>query len=227
MNIRSYAQMVLVLEMMKTNLPTYAAVLGTTAADVTFVAGSYDNALYILDYAEMMDGSKKAYTGIKQRFYNGDGGAIPDGPPIAVFNPPFPMKGDTHGELMKLIGRIKSSNGYNGDPIGKALGIAGDAPTPPDPGTLKPTLDADAGQSGLLYAVVVGNRSGYDMWELEVQTMGSMTWTNVGRFDGKSQDLVYAGGGNAPIQIRLRVRLWKAGSSVGLYSKEVVITVNP
>lgn len=227
MTIRTYADLISVLTTMAANLPDYAAALGTTAADQTFLEQQLANLEYIENYVAVYDANKKAYTGIKQRAYNGVAGSIPDGPATDAFNPPFPLIGDVHGELMKLIGRIEASNGYK-DEIGIALGIEGEAPTPPDSGTLQPTLQAFPAQGGYVYSVVVENRSGYDMWELEVQVLGADSWTNVGRFSGKSQDITFdPGTADGPVQIRIRVRLWKGAAHVGLWSTEVVITVNP
>lgn len=229
MVIKTFDQMIAVLDSMQANLPTYAAGLGTTAADQTFLDQSLVNARYIDDYADTYDVNKKAVFSAKQRFYNGEPGGIAAVPVTPAYAPPFAMQGDIHGLLMKLIGRILTSAGYKEDPIGKALGIAPDPPPPPDPATLKPTVDAFAGQVGYLYTVVTGSRSGYDFWELDVQSVGG-AWTTVGRFDGKSQDVIYVPIGadaGQPVQINIRVRLWKAGSPVGLFSDTVTITVNP
>lgn len=228
MKISSFGQMITVLETMEANLPTFAAQLGTTGADQDFLNNSLLNARYIVDHVEAMDVAKKAYTAIKQRFYNGETGAIADGPVVPAYSPPKPMLGDTHGELMKLIGRIEDANGYTHE-IGVALGIEGDTPPSLNPAELKPTIQAFPAEQGYVYTAVIEKRSGYDMWEIEVQQIDAAAWTNVGRFSGKSQDITYAAGGDAgkPVQIRVRVRLWKGAAHVGLWSDSVTITVNP
>lgn len=228
MTIKTYAQLISVLTTMAANLPEYAPDLVTTAADQTFLDQSLANLVYIQNYVEVIDDNKKAYTAIKQRAFNGAFGPIADGPGTDAFNPPFPLVGDMHGELMKLIGRIKAANKYTLE-IGIALGIDGEASEASDPNTLQLTLEAFPAQGGYEYSVVVGERNGYINWDLESQLIGDATFNYVGRFDGKAQDLTFAPGASTdgPVQIRLRVRAWKAGSSVGLWSNEVTITLNP
>ena len=228
MYIKTFAQMITVLETMEANLPTYAVQLGTTAADQAFLTKSLANALYIKDFTDLMDTGKKAYTAIKQRFFNGESGTIADGPVIAAYSPTDPMSGDTHGELMKLIGRIEDANLYTHE-IGVALGIEGETPASLNPDELKPTIQAFPAEQDYVYTAVIEKRSGYDMWEIEVQQIDAAEWTNVGRFSGKSQDITYAPGAGAgkPFQIRIRVRLWKGAAHVGLWSDAFTITVNP
>ena len=228
MRIGSFAQIITVLETMEANLPTFAGQLGTTGADQDFLTNSLANARYTVDYVEAMDVAKKAYTAIKQRFYNGETGAIADGPVIPAYRPPNPMLGDTHGELMKLIGRIEDANLYTHE-IGVALGIKGETTAALNPAELKPTIQASAAEQDYVYTAVIEKRSGYDMWEIEVQQIDAAAWTNVGRFGGKSQDITYAPGAGAgkPVQIRIRTRLWKGAAHVGLWSDAVTITVNP
>ena len=108
-------------------------------------------------------------------------------------------------------------NGYN---VAHSLTVAAE---------LKPSIQAFAAEQNYVYTAVIEKRSGYDMWEIEVQQIDAAAWTNVGRFSGKSQDITYAPGADAgkPFQIRIRVRLWKGAAHVGLWSDAVTITVNP
>ena len=228
MYIKTFTQMVTVLETLEANLPTYAGQLLTTGSDQQFLIKSLGNALYIRDFTDLMDTGKKAYTAIKQRFYNGESGVIADGPVVAAYAPQNPLEGDTHGELMKLIGRIKDAVLYTHE-IGVALGIEGETPASLNPDELKPTIQAFPAEQDYVYTAVIEKRSGYDMGVIEVQEIDAAAWTNVGRFSGKSQDITYAPGAGAgkPFQIRIRARLWKGAAHVGLWSDAVTITVNP
>ena len=229
MQIFNYAQAISVLTTMEANLPTFAGVLGTTAADQTFLTNSLANMVYVGNFTEVFDDNKKGFTAIKQRLFNGDTGAIPDGPVTEEFNPPFsPLQGDVHGQLMLLIGRIQSSNNYTHE-IGVALGIesSGDAPTPPVE-DIQATIDLFPAQSDYTFSVVVSGREASDSWVVEIMPTGASEWVAVGTYTGKSADVkVTPTTPGQPMQLQVRVRLRKNNADYGKVSAALTTVVSP
>lgn len=228
MQIVSYAQAISVLTTMEANLPHFAGELGTTAADQTFLTNSLANMVYVQGYTEVMDDSKKGYTAIKQRLFNGDTGSIPDGPAVDAFDPPFPLLGDVHGQLMLLIGRIEAANNYTHE-IGVSLGIeaSGDVPLPPIEDIL-PTIELFPAQSDYVFSVVVTGRKASDSWIVQIMPTGAAEWTTVGTYTGKSADVkVTPTTPGQPIQLQVRVQLRKNNADYGEVSAALTTVVSP
>ncbi len=228
MVIKNYAQAISVLTTMEANLPHFAPDLGTTAADQTFLTNSLANMVYVQSYAEVMDDSKKAFTAIKQRLFNGNTGAIPDGPAVDAFAPPFPLLGDVHGQLMLLIGRIQSSNNYTHE-IGVALGIelSGDVPLPPIE-EIRPTIDLFPAQNDYVFSVIVTGREASDSWIVQILPTGASDWVTVGTYTGKSADVkVTPTTPGQPMQLQVRVQLRKNNADYGEVSAALTTVVSP
>ena len=229
MYIRTPADLILVLTAQKANVTTYQLEVGASGQDITDINNALNDALAINTFADSVDVDKRTVTQLRDSYYKGD-------PKEPLGNAPlfqvFAWSGATPtGGQIPLANtrnrRFDSSPTITSE-ARVAMMLESQTPSAPDPGTLKPTLAASAGQGDYLYALMLGNRGGITMWELEVQAVGTAVWTNVGRFDGKSQDVTYNPGvTTGPVQIRIRVRLWKSSSFVGLWSDEVTITVNP
>lgn len=231
MYIRTIDDLILVLTTQAANVVQYQLEVGATAQDITEINNGINNAQAIKAYSESVDVDKKALTQLKDSFLKGEPNTPIGAVPVfgAFIWPSLPPP--TAGEIPKANARNRRFD--NSPTITDAARVAmmltsGEGPNVANPATLKPTVEAFSGQTDFLYSLVIGNRNGYLMWEVEVQPIGAAAWTNLGRYEGKSQDFNYnPGAATGPVQIRLRVRLWKGASYVGLWSDEVTITVNP
>ncbi len=230
MYIKTFDDLILVLTAQKSNVVQYQGEVGATAQDITDINETLDNALAINAFFESVDVDKKTVTQSRDSFYRG----VPN---TAIGAIPMFQQFVWPSVTPPVAGQIPLANTRNTrfdssptitDNARVAMMLESQTPNAPDPGTLKPTLEGFAGQGDYLYSLVVGERGGINMWEVEVQAVGAAVWTNLGRYDGKSQDLTYNPGvATGPVQIRIRVRLWKGSSFVGLWSDIVTITVNP
>ena len=222
----SLAELIAQLTVQKQNLPTYQTEVDATAADITAVTQELADLDYIVGYADVIDASKKTVFQIKQAMYDGDENEpVADFPVFPVAAAPFPPVGGCLTRANDRARRFKAAPGYTHE-IGVALGIAGDGSEKPDPGTVKPTLEAHAAQTDFLYSVVIGNRAESNSWEIEYRIKGG-EWTSGGTFTGKSADVTFPSSNDEPVVIDLRIQLKKNNANYGQLSDTVTITVNP
>lgn len=227
MKIDTISKLVEVLTLQSENLPTYTAAIGATPAEITAVDTALSNLLYLVSYADLVDANKKTVFQIKQAAFNGE-----PGEPVAAF-PVFPAAAApsaiTAGYLTDALERHrrwKAAADYT-EEIGIALGIAGATP-PPDPGTVKPSIEVHAAQTESLFSVVVTNRGESDMWDVLILPKGAVNWTVAKAATGKSTDVNIApNAANDPQQIQVRVQLKRKNANYGIPSDIVYVTVNP
>lgn len=145
MRFDSIDKLINALTLQSENLPTYAAAIGATPAEITAVDEALAVLVYIVNYSDLYEANKKTVTQIKQAVYNGEVGepvaAIPVMPAGA---PPFAMIAGLLTLALERHRRWKAAAGYT-EEAGIALGIAG-ATLPPDPATVKPTIEVSAAQ---------------------------------------------------------------------------------
>lgn len=209
------------------NLATYGAAIGATPAEILAVNTALANLIYLRDYWLLVEENKKVVTAIKQAAFNG----VP-GEPVAGF-PVFPAgvapSAVTSGYLTEALERDrrwKAAAGYT-EEIGIALDLSNSTP-PPDPGTVKPTIDISPAQTGYLFSVVVSNRGDSDMWEVQTLAKGAASWVTSASATGKSVDVTMPPSlANDPLQFQVRVQLKKNNANYGLLSDVVYVTVNP
>ncbi len=145
-------------------LPSYAAALGLTPADVAAVANDDAFFAYCLNAQQQVAAYSQQWTTYKNSARDGGSaslGVAPVAPNLGAV--PAAVAPGIFSRVKVLVARIKVAPGYT-DAIGQALQIIG-TDNPVDPSTLKPVLDVslDAGQ------VVVGwTKQGMDGIELQV-----------------------------------------------------------
>jgi len=210
----------------KNKIEGYQAALGLTNPQVTALIALCNSFIGAYDFQVSTAATSEAVTEWRDQVFNGE----PEGDPVSAA-PIFAVMGATTAtrgtvqQFFKQRDYILTLPGYT-DAIGEDLGLIGSEITPPDPATLKPTLNAHAGQSNFLYSVVVGNRGEAQSWDLQFRPKGG-DWASAGVFTGKSADITYNAPNDEPAVLELRVQLKKNNADYGLFSDSVTITVNP
>lgn len=227
MQINTIQKLIDMLQLQKINLPTYTTEVAATPADIADVTADLNNLVYLVDYAELVDANKKVVTQIKNAVFNGDAGIeIPPLPAFPAGVPPTALIADCLGRALARNARFKVGPGFTPE-IGTALGMNGGY-VPPDPGSVKPTIEVSAAQTGYLFSVVVTNRGDSDMWDVLILGKGETTWTLAKSATGKSTDVtVPANLANDPQQFQVRIQLKKKNQNYGQLSDIVYVTVNP
>lgn len=121
-----------------TNLPTYQAALGLAAADMTTVAEDHAALEFILTAHGLVPHYAQNWTAAKDRLRKGTGPMGPLPAPPDMSNPPTPINPGIETRFRAIVGRIKSSAGYNAN-IGQALDIVAPEETT-DYSTYRPEL---------------------------------------------------------------------------------------
>lgn len=123
----------------KTKLPTYASLLGLSAAVVNQVADDYINFDAATQAVTAMTNYKKSVVKYKDEIKRGNAnnkvlGALNPAPALPAFAT-TPILGDVFGRITLLVKNIKSNPAYIANPhIGEDLGIIGAEPGPTPPG---------------------------------------------------------------------------------------------
>ncbi|MBK8464412.1 MAG: hypothetical protein IPL32_01145 [Chloracidobacterium sp.] len=228
--IRTVADLIAMLTLQKTNLPSYFVQCNATAADVTEVTNDLNNLNALLSFIELADGYKKGFVDIKNIVFDGIiGTPIPAFPP-ALVAPALALP--LAGALTRARNRnrrFKAGPGYT-VAIGEFLGIETDPTPPPDPGDVTPTILVAAAKADYGFAVIVNGREQADSWRVDAIPVGSNTRIAVGTATGKSADFIYhpsPAEAGQPVQIRVEVQLRKNNADYGHPSAEERITVNP
>jgi hypothetical protein len=132
-------------------IPTYAATLGVTAAQITAQAADADRYKWELDVADLCSQCSEALT--EWKFISRNGGDFPaTGAPEHVAWPtpePPPVQPGIEKRFRDLCQLIKAHPNYNPS-IGEALGIEGDEQSGPDFGTFKPVFKVSVSAGGVL-----------------------------------------------------------------------------
>jgi len=153
----------------KTNIGSYATIVGVTTDQITAQAKDADYFEYILACLESTSNTAKQWTSCKDLMREG-GTPPPAGMPVA---PVFPttvvaVAAGIERRFRELVKQIKSHPNYN-ESIGQALGIEGATHAAPDYVALKPeltlTLNGSAVDVGWGW---LGHSAFLDMIELQV-----------------------------------------------------------
>lgn len=131
------------LELIASQLPTYAEPLGLTPADVAELKADAEAFRFTLAVLNQIQNSGKQWTAHKNLLRDSDtGGPIPQFPPLMELTgkAPAAVPKGIIPRLTRLVARIKSSREYT-DAIGQALGLVGSIKSI-DPSSWKPELTA-------------------------------------------------------------------------------------
>ena len=227
MNIRSIDDLIEGLTLQKNNLATYQTEVGATAQDITDVAAELDQLSYAVQYSDVVDENKKGCTLLKNQQFDGD----PD-IPLADY-PVFSVAtvvARKRGCLTLWNGRkarYRAAAGYT-DEIGQFLGIGASAAPSAPTGGYKPTVIAQAAQSGDMFSVMVGNRGDSDMWDVLVKEVSDPSYDVAKSSNGKTTDVTMAPNSPpAPRQLMVRIQLRDGDLPYGPPSDIVLVTINP
>lgn len=227
MYVRTPEQLLEKLEIQEENLPTYQTEVGATADDLTEITRDKTILRDAFDRSNIVEAGKKATNSIKDHVYNGDEKiAVADYPELPNDPPAVPYVGGCLQRFNARNKRFKAAKGYT-KTIGLAIGIENSS-DPISPGSVKPTLNANAAQTGYLVAVVVGNRAESSMWKLFGRRLNSEKREEIASGTGKSADItITPTTAGQPEKIELTVQLYKNNEPYGQLSDAVSVTVSP
>lgn len=227
--MRTFDELINVLQLQAANLTIYMADVGATLADITAVQDMLANLTAVQDFAEVIDADKKTIIGIKQMMFNGTvGETVPAVPPIApLVIPSAPLLSGCREITLKQNKRFMLGPGYT-PVIGEALGIEAPTPDPIVPGTVKPDIEAFPAAINYQFSLVVSKRAGSTMWDAYILRKGAANWVKLGSAEGKSSDFTITPTtpGDAE-QFQVRVQLRKNNADYGQPSDPTFVTVNP
>ena len=218
-----------VLGTLKANVSTYQTEIGATAADITFINTALANLEYLRSYSEDVDAAKKGVFQIKDTAFRGDPTeTVADFPVFAAGASPTPLVAGYLERVTNMIKRFMLGPGYNHD-IGVALGFeSAGGPSAPDPGTVKPTVEAFSAQTGYTAGLVISNRGEATLAYIFAMLTGTTQWFKVGDVEGKSGNITYTPTpAGQPVQMQVRAQMRKAGTDYGQVSDPVYVTLNP
>lgn len=226
--IKTYADLVNVLELQIANLPTYQAEVGATAQDIQDVIDLHANLILIADHCEVVDANKKTEFKVKQLMFDGE---IGEGvPPLPVYVKltwaTTPVAG-ARDLTMNRNKRFMLGPGYKFE-IGVALGIEVESPDGLVPSTVVPTIEVHGAQTGAMFGILVGNRGDSNMWQVQILRKGASVWENLDKFSGKTADVtVPLTNPGESEQIQVRIQLLKNNLPYGQLSLAATVTINP
>ena len=213
---------------LETNLPTYKNEVGATDDEVQANSRDRANMAQAIANSDLLDEDKRTATGIKNAVYDGD-----PGEPIAVY-PPTAVQPLPHPDQMcgaesryrELKRRYKAAKGYTAE-IGMALGFETETQSI-SPGSVIPTVEAFAAQTGYHAAIVIGNRHDSTMWKCLGRRMNAETWKELTSGTGKSGNVeIEPTEAGKPERMELKIQLYKNNEPYGQPSQPVYVTFNP
>ncbi len=227
MNVTTPERLLEKLDIQDENLPTYQTEVGATADDITEIKRDKGILTEAVERANVVEAGKKATNSIKNHVFDGDEKIpVADYPTLPNGAPAEPFVGGCLQRFNARNKRFKAAKGYT-KTIGIALGIE-ESSDPISPGSVKPTLDATAAQTGYLAAVVVGNRAESNMWKVFGRRMNSEKREEIASGTGKSADItITPTTAGQPEKIELTVQLYKNNEPYGQLSDAVSVTVSP
>ena len=227
MYINTPEQLLEKLELQIGNLPTYAAEIGASPADIAEITRDITILREVIDRSNLVEAGKRTTNSIKYHVFDGDEYvAVADYPVLPNDAPTVPYVGGCLQRFRARNQRFKAAKGYTRT-IGIALGIveSSDSVTP---SSVKPTLDATAANNGYLVAVVVGNRARSSMWKIFGRRMNSEKREEFASGTGKSADItITPTTAGQTEKIELSVQLYKNNQPYGQLSDGVTVTVSP
>ena len=215
------------LQIQKSNIDQYAAAAGASAADIASVGEDYMNLDWILNFCSLAEEYKTTAFGIKRKFIRGDLneplGAFVDAPDAS---PPTTLKAGVEKRSRERDQRFLHSPTMN-EAARLALDLVSEPPSVSED-SVKPSVEPFPAAGNYEFALVVANRGGSDMYDVQVRRKGSETWTVVKSATGKSVNVSIAptAPGQAE-QLQTRVQLKRKNENYGQPSDPVYVTVNP
>jgi len=229
MDTRTAELLLAALNVEKANINTYKTQLGFTNVEVTESEQDYGNLAAAIGNVAVADADKQSVTKVKNAVYNGDENeSIQPYPTFTLTALPFPdVKAGVLTRYNRRKGKGRLSANYT-QQIGVAMSYEGTASEQISPSDVKPSVQAFAALIGYLFSLVVLNRAGATMWEVQIQRKGSDVWQTIASATGKSTDITITPTtpGQAE-QILVRVILKKNNQSYGQPSDPVYVTLNP
>lgn len=227
MSVRSPEQLLAKLELQEENIATYQTEIGATNADIEEITRDKTILQFVIERANIVEAGKKTTNAIKDHVFNGDENeAVANFPVFPNGASPETLVGDCLGRFRERNRRFKAAKGYTKE-IGIALGIE-ETSQSIAPESVKPTLEAKAGQTGYMAAVVVGNRAESTMWKIFGRRLNSETRQLIDSRTGKSADItITPTTPGQPEKLELTVQLYKNNEPYGQLSDAVSVTFNP
>lgn len=227
MYVRTPEELLTKLALQAENVPTYASEIGATLEDVAEITRDRTILSESNDRSNIVEAGKKTTNAISRHIFDGDeNAAVAEYPVLPNDAPTVPYVGGCLQRFRARNRRFKAAKGYT-TAIGSAIGIE-ESSDPISPASVKPTLFADAAQTGYVVAVVVGNRAESSMWKIFGRRMNSEKSVELASGTGKSADItITPTAAGQPEKIELTVQLYKNNEIYGQPSDAVYVTVSP
>ena len=178
-------------------------------------------------FSDIVDENKKGCTQLKQQQFDGDPYIPVADYPVFQVAPVVVRKSGCKTLWNGRKARYRAAAGYT-DEIGQFLGIGASAAPSAPTGGYKPTVIAQAAQSGDMFSVMVGNRGDSDMWDVLVKEVSEPSYDVAKSSNGKTTDVTMAPNSPpAPRQLMVRIQLRDGDLPYGPPSDIVLVTINP
>ena len=172
------AEVNLLFQTMKTQLPLVNGQLGLASTDVDLFIKQADNYQYRLNAAQELSDQKEAFTAFKRSIFEGDPLAPPPVPPVfPTISGPQPFLNGLEATAKAIIKRIKSSPGYN-ETIGEQLGLVDTGPASFNPNDLTAALKITSKPGSIVE--IAFSKQGQDAMRVEFQRKGETAWQLAG-----------------------------------------------
>jgi len=215
------------LQIQKQNIAQFKTEAGADTVDQQEITEDCDNMQAIMDFCPLADEYKTNAFGIKSTLIRGEiGAAVGTLMSAPVYAPPFAPVAGIEKRSRERDGRFKRSKTITQAAL-LALDLT-DEPPNIAPGTVRPTLEGFAAQTGYEAAIVVANRGKSDMWKVLGRKMNSEKWSELGSGTGKSGNVrITPTAEGQPERMELMLQLYKANEPYGQPSTPVYLTFNP
>jgi hypothetical protein len=200
---------------------------GADADDVDSIEHDTANMEFAVELMPIATEFKESVSGVKRKLIRGEIGA-PLGTIMAApaTVPPFALVAGIEKRSRERDQRFKRSKTMTEAAL---LGLdLVDTPGSISPGSVKPTVECFAAQSGYVFSVVIGNRGDSESADVLIRRAGSETVSVEKMFTGKSVDVTVAPTTpGQPEKLQVTIQLKKKNENYGQVSDAVSVTVNP
>jgi hypothetical protein len=175
---RTEAEVNLLFQTMKNQLPGLNAQLELAAADVEFFIKQAENYQYIFNITQDISDQREAFTAWKRSIFDGDPvEPAPSAPIFPVLGLPQAPANGLETTAKAIIKRIKASPGYN-ETIGEQLGLVDTGQAGFNPDDLVASLKLTAKSASAVE--IAFSKQGQDAMRVEFQRKGDTAWTLAG-----------------------------------------------
>ena len=206
-----------------------ATSLGFSAAEVTAISEDNGDFQSIVATTFELDAFSAALRQFRRSLCEGDvGDPQPSFPAASFTDTPNNRPAGIFERLDGYVKRIRASPVFTPE-IGDLLGINPQSSAGIGEGEIKPTIKLTAAVHDYLFSCVVSGRKDADQWQVWVKPGGLESFSLLGTATGKSADLTYNPGGEAPAPVALQVyvQLRRSNANYGQPSDIALVTVNP